>query len=1011
VLTQNNTFFAKTNLLSDTNYLRDKANLLKEPDYGLFQLKSLELVTKYMSETDSHQWNLFCEHLDLAEISKSEKLILLQTVVQCVHNPIERGQLAQLITLATHLIALDGTYLFHSLFSAKVAAEERVIKNYLTICQLLIELHEVKGIISLVKKTLPQCSLLIEKLQEKKAEYLAKKFPPRNIDETITRFEQKDDIVQFPLSREELAGLKIECLKIQGHVHGLKSFSFVELKERAETVAESWRVTNNPEDKYQLIAIIAELIRHIYKIEPYDTQLLSLLALINKPEEAKGRLAQIKTGEGKSTIIAMLTALMASQGHFVDVVTSSEYLAKRDCKKYTPLFEALGLSSSHICYVRPEKKHFQGQILYGTNSDFQFALLRDGLYNTELRYSMHFNRLQPRTFDVVIIDEVDNFFLSNALNSARLAIRGPEDSTWIYSPILEFVKNTAYKEQNARSLVEPLRQYLLQQLPSFKEQIESFSNHRLTRLISSAKNAWYTKQEKHHYVVKATERSEYDIVPVDYEHTGDLNEGSQWQHGLHQFLQVKHGLPVTPESLTGASINQSTYFNLYQFIIGLTGTMGEQIEREEIQKMYQIDSFDIPPHYPSQRKLLSPQISLDREAQYSSILSELEEMQKLGRPSLVLFKTIKEAESFCEYLKSHGKKHQLLSKVQQEAEDYLIGRAGDSGMITISTNAAGRGTDILLAPKSKAAGGLHMIFAFYPDNLRVEGQGFGRAGRQGQEGSCRMVLNIKDQDIQSLLVSALNGDNLEKFIAAQILLLINEETLNANEVVNLFDQLRTKQIFRESKHRCHAAQVERLHFEKLTVFFEKMQKVFQSFQDMELKKQCIELCQHGRFDVSKSNETSYTGGEWKKLVETTKVFIEKQKVNAETNWDYFLSQFTDTYITHFQTKWALFYSKLQDGMDSDDAHEAQVKAEEMYAQVQMELDQFIAAPNEHLLNCLNAIFHLANEVKTSEGLSSYSLFSKPTLNWGEVPAPSERVESEKTTQSDSVLIPTLGSTS
>lgn len=188
-----------------------------------------------------------------------------------------------------------------------------------------------------------------------------------------------------------------------------------------------------------------------------------------------------------------------------------------------------------------------------------------------------------------------------------------------------------------------------------------------------------------------------------------------------------------------------------------------------------------------------------------------------------------------------------------------------------------------------------------------------------------------------------------------------------------------------------------------------MKQVFHSFQDPELKKQFIELCQRGRAEVGNSEKTSYTGIEWNKLVETTKVFIEKQNVNAETNWDYFLSQFEDAYIAHFQTKWALFYSKLQDGMESDDAHEAQLKEEEMYVQVQMELGQFLANPNEHVLNCLKVIFQQANEVKTSESLSSYSLFAQPTLGWGEIAAPSDIVIPDETNQAGAVLMPASSS--
>src|SRR5262249_25377511 len=157
----------------------------------------------------------------------------------------------------------------------------------------------------------------------------------------------------------------------------------------------------------QLIAIITETIRHHFKIAPHDTQILTLLALINVPEKLKGRIAQMKTGEGKSTMIAMHAAFIGCQSLFVDVVTSSSYLAIRDCEKYAPFFKALGLTTSHICHPRPSQSHFHGHILYGTNTDFEFAFLRDGLNRAELRYSKMNETLKPRTFDAVIVDEVD----------------------------------------------------------------------------------------------------------------------------------------------------------------------------------------------------------------------------------------------------------------------------------------------------------------------------------------------------------------------------------------------------------------------------------------------------------------------------------------------------------------------------------------------------------------------------------------------------------------------------
>lgn len=243
-----------------------------------------------------------------------------------------------------------------------------------------------------------------------------------------------------------------------------------------------------------------------------------------------------------------------------------------------------------------------------------------------------------------------------------------------------------------------------------------------------------------------------DIEIVDYDGTGRVT-GGQWQAGMYQFLQAKHGLKITPEALTAASLSHPTFFSLYHLIIGLTGTMGEAVEREEVQKIYNVDSFDVPQHFPCLRKKIPGCIAITNEEQYEILLKNIQEMQRAGRPALLLFKTIKESETFSQFLHKKSIQHQLINENQRENEDYLVVRTGDAARITIATNVATRGTDILLSPESKAVGGLCVIFTFYPNNLRVEEQGFGRAGRQGQLGDCGMILNIQDELIQSLIKS------------------------------------------------------------------------------------------------------------------------------------------------------------------------------------------------------------------------------------------------------------------
>ncbi len=804
--------FSKYSLFSERTALKEEQALLQEVDFEIFAKKSIALVKKYHPEASLRQWQLFCEHLRQFDGEKSEKFMLLQTAFQCLKQPIEAGELAQLMTLASHLKSLDGVRLFQRLFCADVPASERQIKNYLTALQLLVDLYEQPQIFDCVKKSLPKLSQLIDTLQEKQVAYLAETYPVNDIDEIITRFKTQDDLVQFPLPEEEWYEIKLGYMRIKKYLSELKTVPDL----RCEYEMHDKKIGFS---HYESIAVIIEAVRRTYKMMPYDTQILSLLALVNSPNTGggiKNRIAQIKTGEGKSIIIAMLAALMALDGSFVDIVTSSSYLAMRDCVKYAPFFAALGLSVSHISYNNPKQQHFHGQILYGTNTDFEFAMLRDGLYHSELRYSMLDDELQPRGFGVVIVDEVDNLFLDTALNSARMAIPGHEDLGWIYKPILAFIKDSP------TGSTSELREYLFAVTPrELHDTIQTITNGRLNKWLKSARRARYEKKENYHYVVKDGE-----IVIVDYANTGRLHEGCQWSHGLHQFLQAKHELNVTPESLTAASVCHSTYFNLYSFIFGLTGTMGDAVEREEIKKIYGVDSFDVPMYFPSKHQKLPSAIVDNKKQQFAKITDNISTMQLAKRPILILFRTVDESKQFSEYLLAKNMAHQLINAIQREDEDYLIAHAGFPGTITVATNTAGRGTDILLSPESKKAGGLHMIFAFYPDNLRVEAQGAGRAGRQGQPGSCCMILSSQDEYLQQLL-KKYNLPPIYHFF----------------ENIKLFDDLRSIAIKEESEHRYQCSRKESIYFSKLQFFFDDLRELHQLFKNEDFKKKFLAECQ------------------------------------------------------------------------------------------------------------------------------------------------------------------------
>jgi hypothetical protein len=916
---------------SNITPLEEVDKLFEEPDFLAFVSASSAWI-KSNNVDLFEQWITFTQYLKQEDCKQSEKFILLQAAFKAaIKNPVKPKELSQLLTLTRHLKEVYGTNLFHSVLTHLNDATS--IGNYITLCQLLLDLQEVNDIFTVVKKTLPDTAQLIKELRKIQTKYLADKYPDRPIHEVIARFKQKDELTQFPLPAGEVEEIGAEYESIKLALADLKEIPQSNLTEMAAT----------PKSNHQLIAIIVETARRVFNISPYDTQIFVFLALIKKKQHLKGRIGQIKTGEGKSLIRDLIAAYEALQKNSVHIITSSSFLAKEGYETSKPFFQALGLTSAHICDKNAIPEQFKADVIYGENTDFEFAWLRNGLYNLGLNN-------QP--FDTVIVDEADNFFIDLARSAAIIAIPGDEDIHWVYRPILEFVKNEKNKNCPEEKLITELRQFLLQEGQNYRDKIAQFSERRLIQWLKSAKDAWYHKKENQDYVVKVPEKKphddigELDIVIVDAENTGRFNEGCHWQHGLHQFLQVKHNLKVTPESRTVASIPHPCNFNLYKHIIAVTGTNGEK-ERDEMQQIYKIDNFDAPSHLPSQRQRYADEIWPDEESQNKAILKEIKTMQQQDKPVLVLFKTIGESNRFKIFLEQNGLKPQLLNETQKEAENYVIARAGDPARITIATNTAGRGTDIKLAPQSKAAGGLHTIFTFYPNNTRVEDQGFGRSGRQGEPGSGRMILNESAENINFIL------SNEEK------------RQLSSQDKFLLLDQFRRARGKIESEQRCQSSERQALLFDKLQDFFNRLEKLNTLFRNQEFKKTLIDYCssQTTNSDSSDHNNAFNLNDEANltDIKASAKILLAKQSQGIEIDWSYFYNQFRDTYFSRIRRIWALFYTQIHDEINEGDISSIKEKIELAHAEVQLELDQYLLHPEKNSLGFLQEIFNQVHQ--------------------------------------------------
>ncbi len=655
-------------------------------------------------------------------------------------------------------------------------------------------------------------------------QYWEQRFPEKSVEQLRHDFLTITETVRSPLSTDECELLLAQCEKID--VIGKEYFgvSTVTLGQRAKALGRSipWM---SDSDKIHLFAIIREVIRQEFKILPRKTQLLAVLGMIHYPEQMKGRIAQMKTGEGKSTVITLLATFLGCQGRFVDIITSNYSLAIRDKEKYAEFYALFGITCSHICNRNQTAEDFNGQIIYATNTDVEFSLLWNELRYFDIRYTVMDGKKVPRPFDAVLIDEVDVMFIENARNSAQIADHSTMNVSWVYQPILVLKESMGDARFLALDPQDLRRMLAIHQNGHYAVQTHDFTEQQLKDWQNNAVEA-QRKIEGADYIVQSGSRrdpadtSQRHIVIMD-KNTGHLSNGTQWPGGLHQFIEIKHGISPSDECNTIAAISHPVFFNKYDEIYGLTGTIGELIERDEIKAIYHVDIFDVPTHTPVLREKRPGVVVQTTEEQIPKIIASIQFHRANDRPVLILFETINQTEKFSAALKAANIPHLVLNEKQKEKEDFVIARAREAGAVTVATNMAGRGTDIVLSARAKAAGGLHVIFAFYPQNLRIEEQGFGRAGRQGQPGSGEMILSLQDKMIQQLLRGRPPEEILLKLLSGNFITFLSE--------------LRTKSILEASRDRQSSSEKEAVLFLALNRFFEILKGVVKQLASVDTK--------------------------------------------------------------------------------------------------------------------------------------------------------------------------------
>ena len=477
--------------------------------------------------------------------------------------------------------------------------------------------------------------------------------------------------------------------------------------------------------------MVREASKRVTGMRHFDVQLIGGVVL------HRGKISEMRTGEGKTLVATLPVYLNALTGKGVHVVTVNDYLARRDSIDMGRIYNFLGLSVGLIVHEIdfPERKAaYQADITYGTNNEFGFDYLRDNMVVDK-------DQMVQRELNYCIVDEVDSILIDEA--RTPLIISGPgEKSADLYKVIARIVANMKegedYTVDEKQKQVAPTEAGIAKAEKALgvsnlydTEHGVDFSHHIMCAI--KAKTLMIRDRD---YVVKDGE-----VIIVD-EFTGRLMYGRRYSEGLHQAIEAKEGVVVQRESQTLATITFQNYFRMYKKLAGMTGTA--KTEEQEFQKIYGLDVIVIPTNKPMIRTDYPDVIYKTKAAKYRAVVKEIVELHKSGQPVLVGTTSITQSEDLSALLKKQGIPHNVLNAKYHEKEAMIVADAGQPGQVTIATNMAGRGTDIVLGEGVAEKGGLHILGTERHESRRIDNQLRGRCARQGDPGSSRFYLSLED---------------------------------------------------------------------------------------------------------------------------------------------------------------------------------------------------------------------------------------------------------------------------
>lgn len=480
----------------------------------------------------------------------------------------------------------------------------------------------------------------------------------------------------------------------------------------------------------EAFAVAREASVRVLQLRPFDVQLIGAIVL------HQGKIAEMKTGEGKTLVAVLPAYLNALTGEGVHIVTVNDYLARRDTEWMGGIYRLLGLTVSTIVHGLNDderRQAYAADITYGTNNEFGFDYLRDNM-----KFSLA--DMVQRGFNYAIVDEVDSILIDEA--RTPLIISGPaEESTALYTHLDRVVPKL--KRERDYTVDEKSRTVALTEEGVARaeklirvDNLYDPKNIEILHHLNQALKAHSLFKRDVDYIVK-----DGQVIIVD-EFTGRLMPGRRYSDGLHQALEAKEGVRIESENQTLASITFQNYFRMYRKLAGMTGTA--DTEAEEFKKIYNLDVMVIPTHKPMIRTD-NPDVIYKTEAEkFRAIVEEIKDCHRRGQPVLVGTTSVEKSERLSRLLKREGIKHEVLNAKHHEKEAQIVAQAGQLGAVTIATNMAGRGTDIVLGEGVIDTGGLHILGTERHESRRIDNQLRGRSGRQGDPGTSRFYLSLED---------------------------------------------------------------------------------------------------------------------------------------------------------------------------------------------------------------------------------------------------------------------------